>query len=73
MFLVNFLDIADDLIERKITLCHEMLEVADILCPGSSTFRGSLLYDLQAAMVVQTRRNYEQGKITKQAASVSNK
>ncbi|KAI4456165.1 set and mynd domain containing arthropod-specific member 4 isoform a [Holotrichia oblita] len=65
----NICDIADDLVERKITLCHELLEVADILCPGSSRFRGSLLYDLQAAMVVQTRRSYEQEKITKQAAS----
>lgn len=56
--------------ERKIDLCHELLEVANLLCPGSSRFRGSLLYDLQAALVIQTKRNYEQEKITKLAANV---
>lgn len=61
-----------ELIERKIQLCRDLLEVADILEPGLSRFRGCLLYDLQAAITVQTKRDYAKEKITKKAAQVSN-
>jgi hypothetical protein len=51
-----FSDLSDELLERKIQLCQELLEVGDILEPGHSKFRGSLLYDLHEAMMVQVRR-----------------
>lgn len=60
----------DKCLRRKIDLCHELLEIADILEPGYSRFRGNLLYDLQAAMVVQTKRDYDNETITKDAAKV---
>lgn len=61
---------SDDLLDRKIKLCQELLEVADVLEPGFSRFRGCLLYDLQAAMVVQAKRDYASDKLTKQEAGV---
>lgn len=64
-------EITDELIERKIQLCRELLEIADILEPGLSRFRGYLLHDLQAAMVVQAKRDYANGKMTKKAFQVS--
>lgn len=61
-------ELSDQLLKRKIDLCHELLELADVLEPGWSRFRGTLLLDLQAAMTVQTKREYEAGKITKDGA-----
>lgn len=60
----------DKCLQRKIDLCHELLEIADILEPGYSRFRGNLLYDLQSAMVVQAKRDYDDDKITKEATKV---
>ncbi|XP_052755151.1 SET domain-containing protein SmydA-8 [Galleria mellonella] len=61
-------EISDALLKRKVDLCHELLELADKLEPGWTRFRGTLLLDLQAAMTMQTKREYESGKITKAAA-----
>lgn len=40
--------------------------IADILEPGYSRFKGNLLYDLQAAMVAQANRKYNNQIISKQ-------
>jgi hypothetical protein len=66
-----FIELPDRLLERKINLCTELLEVADILDPGATRIRGLLLYDLQAAMVVQAKRDLASDKIMKAAARVS--
>lgn len=60
----------DECLQRKIDLCNELLEIAEVLEPGYSRFRGNLLYDLQAAMAVQAKCEYENEKITKNAAKV---
>jgi hypothetical protein len=65
-----FTELSDKLLERKINLCTELLEVADILDPGASRLRGLLLYDLQAAMVVQAKRDLVSNKTTNAAAQV---
>ncbi|XP_031638498.1 SET and MYND domain-containing protein DDB_G0273589 [Contarinia nasturtii] len=49
-------EIGDTDLDRKISLCRELLEVAEILEPGKSVFRGRLLIDLQEALFVQTER-----------------
>lgn len=49
-------EIGDTDLSRKISLCYELLDVAEILEPGSSIFRGKLLIDLQEALHVQTKR-----------------
>ncbi|XP_021942369.1 protein msta [Zootermopsis nevadensis] len=61
-------ELPDRLLERKINLCTELLEIADVLDPGSTRLRGVLLYDLQATMVVQAKRDLASDKITKAAA-----
>lgn len=63
-------ELPNALIRRKVDLCHELLEVADKLEPGWSRFRGTLLLELQAAMTMKTKREYETGKITKAGAQV---
>jgi hypothetical protein len=66
-----FTELTDKLLERKINLCTELLAVADILEPGASRLRGLLLYDLQAAKVVQAKRDLASEKILKASAQVS--
>ena len=69
MFL--FTELSSKLLERKINLCTELLAVADILEPGASRLRGLLLYDLQAAKLVQAKRDLASKKILKADAQVS--
>ncbi|CAK1555582.1 unnamed protein product [Leptosia nina] len=61
-------ELSDELLKRKVDICHELLEVADKLEPGWSKFRGTILLELQAAMVLQTKRDFDCDKITKAGA-----
>ncbi|KAL0821965.1 hypothetical protein ABMA28_005353 [Loxostege sticticalis] len=61
-------ELSDHLLQRKIDLCHDLLELADKLEPGWTRFRGTLLLDLQAALTVQTKREFEAEKLTKSGA-----
>lgn len=65
-------EISEENLNRKIELCQELLDVADILEPGFSKFRGLLLYDLQAAVVVQAKRRYDSGEISREDVEVIN-
>lgn len=65
-----FAELPDYLLKRKIDICHELLDLADRLEPGWSRFRGTILLELQAAMTVQTKRDFEAEKITKAGAQV---
>lgn len=67
---VWFADLTDEILERKLEICHELLDIMDDLSPGFSKIRGSILYELQATMVVQTKRELQRSKITKEAAQV---
>lgn len=64
------LELTDDLLDRKIEYCHELLDFIDIVDPGFSRIRGEILNELQVAMVIQTKRHFDQDKITKEAAQV---
>lgn len=68
--IIFHLEISDEDLEKKITYCHELLELVDVLDPGCSRIRGQLLNELQAAMTIQTKRDFNNGKITKEAAQV---
>ncbi|XP_050677189.1 SET domain-containing protein SmydA-8 [Leptidea sinapis] len=61
-------DLPDYLLKRKIDICFELLEVADQLEPGWTKFRGNILLELQAALVMQSKRDFEVDKITKEGA-----
>lgn len=56
--------------ERKTSLCLELLDLANIFEPGSSHFRGKILLDLQETMALQAKREYDNGLITKNGAQV---
>ncbi|XP_022822822.1 protein msta [Spodoptera litura] len=61
-------ELPNALLRRKVDLCHELLEIADKLEPGWTKFRGTLLLELQSAMTMKTKREFETGKLTKAAA-----
>lgn len=69
-FSFRYVEIGDTELHRKISLCIELLEVAEILEPGKSIFRGKLLVDLQEAVLVQTERYLKNGEISKLVARV---
>ncbi|XP_075159694.1 SET and MYND domain containing, arthropod-specific, member 2 [Haematobia irritans] len=54
-------------LKRKIELCQELLEIAEVLDGGWSIFRGNLILDLQEAMAIQAKREFLDGLLTKQA------
>lgn len=63
-------ELSNDLLNRKIEICHELLELADKLEPGWTRFRGTILLELQAAMSMHTKREFEAQKLTKTGAQV---
>lgn len=68
--LINVTEICDTDLNRKISLCQELLDVAAILEPGSGIFRGKLLVDMQEAMCVQTERRLSNRDISPVVAKV---
>lgn len=60
----------EELLDRKIELCHEILEIAEILDPGYSRLRGDVLYELQAALVAQTKLEFCKELSTKFEAEI---
>ena len=64
MFVCLFKDISDDLLDRKIIYCQELLDFVDVVDPEYSNIRGEILNELQSSIVVQTKRQYNNDKIT---------
>ena len=50
-------DAEDDILEKKIMFCEELLTVMDIIEPGLSINRGRLLYELADALKTKERRH----------------
>lgn len=58
-------DLPDLLMERKIELCNQLMEVLDVIEPGYSRIRGVTLYELHAPLLCLARSQYTQGVIDK--------
>ncbi|RZF39124.1 hypothetical protein LSTR_LSTR013859 [Laodelphax striatellus] len=56
--------LTEEQVKLQIRVCEELLEVADTLEPGITRFRGLLLYDLQAARLVNIKNEFENENIT---------
>lgn len=61
-FLINELSVEQ--LKRKEDYCRDLLEVIDILEPGSSRLRGVIFYELHAPVMLQITRELQMGKIT---------
>lgn len=49
-------DLTDKQVENKLSYCRELLELAGIIEPGFSSFRGQLLFEFQAVKEQQAKR-----------------
>lgn len=58
-------------LEQKVAYCRELLELADIIDPGLSLFRGTLLFELQAALVALAKMLLSNEVITKDGTQVN--
>jgi len=54
---VLILELSEESLNRKVQLCEELLELADIFDGGWSIFRGNLLIDMEEALVTQALRS----------------
>lgn len=60
-FLIN--ELSAEQLKKKEDYCRDLLEVIDILEPGSSRLRGVILYELHAPMMIQATRELQMGRI----------
>lgn len=60
-FLIN--ELSAEQLKKKEDHCRDLLEVIDILEPGSSRLRGVILYELHAPIMLQITRELQMGRI----------
>uniref|UniRef100_A0A0P4VWD8 MYND-type domain-containing protein n=1 Tax=Scylla olivacea TaxID=85551 RepID=A0A0P4VWD8_SCYOL len=51
----RYKDLSREQLENKVKYCRELLQVVEVLAPGQSLLRGTLLLELQAALVALAR------------------
>jgi len=49
-------DLTDKQVENKLNYCQELLNLASVIEPGFSAFRGQLLFELQAVKEQKAKR-----------------
>lgn len=55
----TFFDLPDILLERKIELCRQVLEVVDVVKPGMNRFRGMYMYASHSVLKFGHKISYE--------------
>ncbi|KAK4012629.1 hypothetical protein OUZ56_024870 [Daphnia magna] len=51
-------------LERKVSICQQLMAVADIVEPGLTRIRGVTLYEMHAPMLLMARKIFEAGHCT---------
>ncbi|CAH1104725.1 unnamed protein product [Psylliodes chrysocephalus] len=59
-------DLPDLILERKVELCNQLLEVLDVIEPGNSRIRGLILFELHGPLMVLARHQYQNDVIDKE-------
>ncbi|CAG9858601.1 unnamed protein product [Phyllotreta striolata] len=59
-------DLPDLILERKVELCNQLLEVLDVIEPGYSRIRGVIFFELHGPLMVLTRHQYQNEVISKE-------
>ena len=68
---VLYADLSREQLESKAKYCRELLQVAEVLAPGQSLLRGTLLLELQATLVALARLLLSNDIITQDDSKVS--
>jgi hypothetical protein len=53
--------LSEELIERKLDYCRQLLKLADVIEPGLSQLRGHLLFELQSVTEHKANRAFKRG------------
>ncbi|XP_017774648.1 PREDICTED: protein msta-like [Nicrophorus vespilloides] len=59
-------ELPDLLLERKVELCKELLQNLDVIEPGFTRLRGTILYELHAPLILLARNLYRTHSISKE-------
>ncbi|KAL1497897.1 hypothetical protein ABEB36_008780 [Hypothenemus hampei] len=59
-------DLPDVILERKIELCNQLLEVLDVIEPGLTRIRGLTLYELHGPIMIHARHQYQYGSLSQE-------
>jgi hypothetical protein len=62
----QILDLSDDKVSLKESLCLELLKIIDIIAPGMTRLRAMILYEMQAVMALRSRRLWMANEIDKE-------
>lgn len=55
----------DELLERKLAICRDIMKTFDVLEPGVSRLRGITLYEMHAPIMILTTRHFEARTISR--------
>jgi hypothetical protein len=53
--------LSEELIEKKLDYCRQLLKLADVIEPGSSQLRDHLLFELQSVTEHKANRAFKRG------------
>ena len=62
----QILDLSDEKVSLKESLCLELLKIIDIIAPGMTRLRAMILYEMQAVMALRSRRLWMANEIDKE-------
>ncbi|KAL3274161.1 hypothetical protein HHI36_015575 [Cryptolaemus montrouzieri] len=59
-------DLPDLILERKVELCYQLLDVLNVIEPGHSRIRGITFYELHSPLLILARNQYSSDVINKE-------
>lgn len=66
----SFSDLSERLLQRKTELCRNLIEIYDKIDPGETTQRMNILFELNCAIIVETRLKLLQNRVKRHEAQV---
>jgi len=67
-----FLDLSEQLLQRKIELCKSLLRVYDAIDPGETNHRTNVTFELNCATIIQRKLELNRNQIDREEANVWN-
>lgn len=67
---LQFLDLSENFLKRKIKLCQQVLDVYDKINPGESNQRANVVFELNCATIIQIKTNLNRNLIKQDEALV---
>lgn len=69
--LAAFSELSDDILQRKVELCENVIAVYDKIDPGETTNRMNAVFELNCARIMKTKLDLQRNRMKRQEAIVS--